>query len=525
MNPSNLEYRNKFIHNQRGGSIEINNSTDREEVKISQFAGSNITLNNVVNSELATNNKQTKVLFDEFKTVGNSSNECTGTDRTIRVVENNYEIKGLGNQSELDALLEWREAYRSIANTNSQFWIYRGGKSYPHPDTATIETPLVGSRANNPDLQQTRQSVNNTFFGFSKVPEVKETVNEVSTYVTVKNKDSTTPAAPIQPNLNDITTAFGSSGSRAPGVLQFGATFSSSTQDGTWGPNNDKVNLADEIIQLQDTLTPIEQKFGNGGDDIEFIKRNKVQTIGGVLNNYASVRIDPFGRSQPTEVGVGVRGTYNHNDFVPHIEEVDNSSNFPGGNYNLTVNNKYNVIVGSGGIQIKTSGGLTLGGSLVKLAGTEVNISGSSGVVIGSPEHIDLYSSKIQFRSNRQIYANGSFGVLNNLIIGGGAMIEGEVYVNHITAPLEVQETMPTIVYGAPVADAVIGYVGDDGLVYGTSTPNSIKMYEHTHHFNNIPLRLTATNENMRSLAQSEGINNPTIAVRSLKQTHERKVV
>ena len=104
-------------------------------------------------------------------------------------------------------------------------------------------------------------------------------------------------------------------------------------------------------------------------------------------------------------------------------------------------------------------------------------------------------------------------------------MIEGEVYVNHITAPLEVQETMPTLVYGAPVADAVIGYVGDDGLVYGTSTPNSIKMYEHTHHFNNIPLRLTATNENMRSLAQSEGINNPTIAVRSLKQTHERKVV
>ena len=64
------EYRNKSIFNQRGASIDVNNSTDREEIKISQYSGSNITLNNLVNSELATNNKQITTINDSFESTG-----------------------------------------------------------------------------------------------------------------------------------------------------------------------------------------------------------------------------------------------------------------------------------------------------------------------------------------------------------------------------------------------------------------------------------------------------------------------
>lgn len=522
--PSNLEYRNKFTFNQRGGTIEINNSTDREEVNISQYSGSNISLNNVTTSETASNNKQTKILFDEFKTVGNTSNEYIGVDRTLRVGEINYEIKGIKSESEIESINKWIELYRPIANSNSQFWINRGGLSYPYPSSETITTNIEGTRANNPDLNQSRLSVNNRFEGFSGIPEVTSAVNDVSTYSTVNNRNSTSNAVNISPDVNDINSAFGEAGSKAPGIIEFGPSVSSATQNGDWSQNQNKVNLIEDILSIQDQLSELEQNFGNGGDEIEFVKRNKVQTIGAGLNNFASIRVDPFGRSQPTEVGVGINGTFNHNDYVPHVEEVDNSSNFPGGNYTLTVNNKYNVIVGSGGVQIKTSGSLNLGGSQVKLGGTEVNISGSSGVVIGSASNVDIFSEKIQLRSNRQIYANGSFGVLNNLIIGGGSYVEGELYVNHITAPIEVQETMPTVVYGTPVEGKIIGRVVD-GVVYGVSTPDSIQMYSHTHHFNNIPLRLTASNEDLRVTAQTEGINNPITQVPALKQAHERKIV
>ena len=96
VSPEYEEYRNRYTLNQRGGSIDINNSTDREEIKISQFSGSNIAINNVVNSELATNNKQTCVIFDKFLTVGNVDSTTIGKDRILRVQENNYEIKGHG---------------------------------------------------------------------------------------------------------------------------------------------------------------------------------------------------------------------------------------------------------------------------------------------------------------------------------------------------------------------------------------------------------------------------------------------
>lgn len=525
--PSDLEYRNKFIFNQRGGNIEINNSTDREEVNISQYSGSNISLSNVTNSELASNNKQTKVLYDSFQTVGNTSNEYTEVDRTIRVGENNYEVKGIKSEDEINNISQWVEAYRPLASKNSQFWIKRGGLSFPFPENNSITTDLAGTRSDNPDLSQVRLSVNNEFEGYSKVPEVKSDINEVVTFETVISKDSGEDPKSISPTINDIQLAFGEPGSEAPGIMQFGSEFSSATQDGEWNNNENKSNLANEIVSKAAELLILEQKFGNGGDDIEFIKRNKVQTIGAVLNNYPSIRVDGFGRSQPTEVGVGLDGVFNHKDFVPHVEEVDNSSNFPGGNYNLTVNNKYNVVVGSGGVQIKTSGSLTLGGSLVKIGGTQVNVIGSGGVVIGSSSCIDIYSEKIQLRSTRQIYADGSFGVLNNLIVGGGTFIEGELYVNHITAPIESQETMETEVYGELVPDKTIGFVEILGIgtfpVVSVGTPDSVKIYSHSHHFNNIPLRLVPSNSGIRATAINEEINKPTKQVAALKQEHERK--
>ena len=62
-----LIYKNRAIINQRGGSVDIDNTTEQEKIKISHRSGSNINLTNVVTSELATNNKQTNVVRDLFE--------------------------------------------------------------------------------------------------------------------------------------------------------------------------------------------------------------------------------------------------------------------------------------------------------------------------------------------------------------------------------------------------------------------------------------------------------------------------
>ena len=50
------QYRNKFVFNQRGGSIEIDNTTGQESIYFTQYTGNNIKITPQVISEYATNN-------------------------------------------------------------------------------------------------------------------------------------------------------------------------------------------------------------------------------------------------------------------------------------------------------------------------------------------------------------------------------------------------------------------------------------------------------------------------------------
>lgn len=574
---SNLEYKNKFIINQRGGTVEINNSTGREEVKISQFDGSNITLNNTVNSELASNNKQTKIVYDEYRTIGNTQNTFIGKDRNLRTVENNYEIKGFEDDDAIAAYNEWKEVYRPIAEENSKFEVQRGGQSHPNG----VATPRSGTGPN-PDFKYTAEAVKNDFYGYVVLPDTEASLPEeegiipasvarvysdydgVTYYEELVGPLYTDPAIPVAPTIPNIEQAFGAGeGTAAPGILEQGVTVASATEG--WGcPSKPNAPIIAGLLRAaQPTLNPIEKRMGNGGDDILFTKRHKVENIGATFNDYPSVRVDEIGRLQSTEVGVSEDRVFKHHDYVRHVEEVENESNFPCGNYTLAVGNRYNVLVGSGGVQIKTSGSISLNGSYVKVTGIKIDMAADAGISIGSESHVDIYAKKIQFRSERQVYVDGSFGVLKNIIVGGGAFIEGELYVNHITAPVEVQETLHTKVFGEIIDDYEIGYAYlDPGVyigsgygyteswyydeegnfvdtsssvsvdvygsgnilpVYGVATPDSLKVYDHSHHFHNIPLRLTRSNKNMRNLATKEGVNSVDYPVMAQEQRHEFK--
>jgi hypothetical protein len=443
---STYEYKNKFTLNQRGGSLEINNSTDHEEIKLAQHSGSNFTINNLVNSELATNNKQTRVNYNEFRTVGNSQNVYVAKDRTLRVAENNYELLGGSyTNDEINAHYLWKEAYKSIAKEkNSLFDISRGGYSLPNG----VVTPLAGTRANNPDLQYKKNIVDNTFSGFNNYyPVVNQNTNQVSSFQTINNRN-TANANERRPSVKDINQAFGSyRGTRANGVLQYGPSLAAATENGAWAPTERTTTVLDEIKKLyksetdQAVMFPLEEALGNGGDSIVSIKRHKVENIGVIVNDFPSTRIDPQGRSQPTEVGVARGGTWLHHDSIPVVEDVSNDENFPCGNYTLTVGNKYNVLVGSGGMHVKTTGALVLGGATIKIASPRIDISASDGIAIASVGGIDINSPKLQLRSDRQVYVDSALGVLTNIVVGGGVHVEGELYINHITGPVEVQET------------------------------------------------------------------------------------
>lgn len=411
---------------------------------------------------------------------------------------------------------------------NSEFKMKRGGFSIPNGTSTALE----GNRKNNPVIGQKVYTVENKFTGYTKVAIRDSDTDDVAFYNNVPDRTKTKPASERKITEKDITKSAGKTGSNAPGVIEFGAAKSAATEDSIWSANESAQKIDEAILKLQDQLTPIELQMGNGGDEILFTKRNKFETVGAVFNDYPSIRIDEKGRSQPFEMLVSDTGIYKNHDYVPHLEEVDNSSNFPCGEDSKIIGNRYIRNVGSGGISMKTTGAMELGGSSLKTGFKKINMNASHGIHIGSENGIELQSLKtIVLRTNRQVYVESSLGVKNNVIIGGGLAVEGETYIQHITAPLEVQQTQDTILAGKFATDTDrtlwIGECLIGGVyypVYAKSFDNLIVNYPHSHHFNNIPLTLTSANSDVRKLAQANGINSHNNISQATTQLHERKL-
>lgn len=523
-----LVYRNRSIINQRGGAIDIDNTTEQEKIKISQRSGSNINFTNYVTSELATNNKQTNIVNDSFETVGGDKTSFIAGNKTNRVAKTSYNLKGFSSDSQLTAIQQWKDLYDVVAKKNSQFKIKRGGVGYPNGDT----TDISGTRATNPVIGSSVYTVQNTFRGYSGVPIRRSDQDDVVTFSKVIYKDRLTPARARSVTKEDIESSAGLTGSNAPGVLEFGADSSPSTENGEWSTNTDAASINDAMLDIQDELLSIEQQMGDNGDDISTIKGNKIEQIGAVFNDYPSIRVDEKGRSQPLEMLVSPTGTYKNHDYAPHIEEVDNSSNFPGGNDDKIVGNKYSRLVGSGGIQLKTTGPTEMGGTTLKGGYKRINLNASHGLQIASEAFVEIQSLKsIILRTNRQVYVESALGVKGNVIVGGGISVEGETYLHHVTAPLEVQQTQDTITFGKFATDTEdtlqIGWAHIGGVKYPVTalpTDDLLVSYPHSHHFNNLPLRLTRSNSDVRKFAQAENVNTHNNIAQALSQKHERKL-
>jgi hypothetical protein len=490
-------YKNKFVFNQRGGSLEIDNSTGEEGVHLTQFNGNNIKLTNDVISEYAVNNKQLLVTNDSFETVRNDKCVFVGGDYIYRVIGSHSVQSGYTEDSQLDALKEWKEAYRPVAERNSQFEIQRGGYSYPNG----VDTPETGERSEHPSKNQEKYITDDVYGEITETPKVTSQEDQVTDFTHVNMPG---------PVFNVVN----------PNTEDFGEDINPATEGGVYTPTPGRQvqDFQRDIPRLQkEKLTELEGKFGGGatnqgGDDSDFTFRNKVIMVGGEVNDYPSIRISPQGRSTPSRVIVGPQaGAFVEIDAVPHVEEVNNS-HFPVGNYSIHAGNKYNINAGSGGVDIKTSGPVEVGGTTYKVAANQVNIQSQTGVHISSENLVELTSlNNISLRSNKQVLVEPGLGVKNNIIIGGSTYIEGETYLQHVTAPTEIQQTENVVAGGQLVAGTAIGKVtvGHHGeqTVYALDTPDTVELYPHSHHFKNLPLRLTDSSKSVRTMAIGENIN------------------
>ena len=216
---------------------------------------------------------------------------------------------------------------------------------------------------------------------------------------------------------------------------------------------------------------------------------------------------------------------------------------------------------------MKSYGPVNISGTITNVAGEQVNIGSENEINIDGGKRVSIVGDiiSIRQRNKKQVLVDSTLGVSKNTIVLGGGYYEGELFVQHVTAPAEIQETNETICYGAAVTDSsnnngkVIGYAvplqtlnvatitnavltaianglitsggqtlllngtpanilvpgsGEGGkgenyltmpiVVYGTGRDaDSILISKHSHTFKNLPLTLKNTNAEVRQAAQS----------------------
>ena len=181
---------------------------------------------------------------------------------------------------------------------------------------------------------------------------------------------------------------------------------------------------------------------GDSGVDMTQAMDDKVTIVGSNPNVFPSCRKDGAGREKISIETSASQGIIESKSTYTECEAIDNSGDHHGGTYTIVAMNKFSVDSGGGGISLNSGGNINImaGGGLVNVVGTEcasilsnvIKLVGSEVTVIKGPE---LY-----VESDKSTFVN-TVKLAKNLVVQGGALINGELFINHMTVPQQIMDT------------------------------------------------------------------------------------
>lgn len=537
INDINVEtYRNKYVINQKGGTIEFINTDNREKLKLTHFSGSFKEFNNFTNIELATQSDQKLVMQDQFLTVNGFKNLYVGRDFDSVIRGDSY--KKIGNLN-YQPFIEYKNLLKKLADLKQLFETRRCDSAVK--GFINLTSPLqtkAGSPAPCPVCAGNKSmywKINN-IFQYAKTGEATSLINSPWS----SNGQKTVMPFGLQPAAKSglFNTNGKIFGETCPACNGTGK--SPSSQDGNFNTEPKKKDISKFIKDNFDKFTELEKQMGLGGSELINITKNKIETIGMDINDLPSTRIDKLGKISVNAVLIHKEGVFNCQQPSPVVEYV-HVDDLPGGTYTMTVGNRYNVMVGAGGINFKSYGPVNISGTITNIAGQQVNIASENEVYIDGGQKLQLVGDivNIKQRNNQQVVIESNLGVTNNVVVGGGMHVEGELFVNHITCPAEITETnrvtvtgttnntLPKIIgFNGIAGSELIGYINSptDGIlpVFASATgipggppapifsrcaakeadPDCIVIYAHSHTVKSIPMSVVDSHDEVRTKAK-----------------------
>jgi hypothetical protein len=300
---------------------------------------------------------------------------------------------------------------------------------------------------------------------------------------------------------------------------------------------SDKSSLQSVIESNVQALAEAERELGYGGNFIQTVTKHQFSNTGLIFNDVASYRINDTPKKVNQFRNVNNSGTILTEADIDLIEYtyVDDP---PGGNFTQTIGNRYSLVVGSGGIDTKTTGPINLGGTIMAIAGTQVNIASKEDFNLDGGTNLSVIADiiAIRTRNKAQVVIDDNLGISKNVVIGGGSYTNGEVYLQHVTAPYEFQVTESTTIQdtGYTISNAIIsngiitkpggGVISSGNVVTitgGTISGGVLTINQpHTHYFKNLPLTLVANAAAVRTAAAGAVNAETSAATATAPATH-----
>jgi hypothetical protein len=476
-------YRNKYVINQKGGTLEFVNSDLNEKVRLTHYSGSFKEMNNQTSVELNSKNKQGLTLNDSYDTVRGFKNEFTGKNLDEIVYRDKYKKVGSLNE---EYFKKWKDVVSGIQEFKQLFEIKRTN------DNSVKDSNGITTLKRNSLLQERSGTFANFPVTSSDTYQARSGTTTTPVNIPTTSQVSTAPAVDgtAESGLGAATASTARWESQSGKSFVNGSGKSASTQGGTWDIDDRKDKLKELIEASLPELTKIEQELGVGGSEITQITKHKMETIGMLMNDFGSIRLDNIGKLTPSEVLVDNDVVYLNKTESPLLEYV-HVQDLPGGNYTLNVCNRYNVMVGAGGLNLKSYGPTNLTGSITNIAGEQVNIGSENEVNIDAKVvNISGEILRLRNKNQRQVLIDSGLGVNKNVIIGGGLHVEGELFVQHITAPVEFHITEDCDI------ETIITSAND-----GPGHTHEVDIPAHAHYFRAPAMTLVGGNAALRAAA------------------------
>lgn len=181
---------------------------------------------------------------------------------------------------------------------------------------------------------------------------------------------------------------------------------------------------------------------GDNGLDITQVMDDKITIVGVNPNIYPSCRLDGAGREKEVVVTSATEGVRSAPGTYTEHEAIDNSGDHHGGNYSIITMNKFNVDAGGGGIHLTSFGNVNLmaAGGLANIVAADCASILSNVVKVAASENVVIKGTELYVNTKSATFTS-TVKFAKNVIVKGGMMVNGELYVNHITGPLVTDET------------------------------------------------------------------------------------